>query len=139
MYAYVFMCIIMIIKPFDIGIILPALGAVIASFIFAYSNTSVQSGFSIKAEDSEWVFPLDADETVRVSGPLGDTVIGIHGKQAQVLSSPCANQICVASGAVHSQGQWAACLPNRVLLSIAPAQGSAVSAEDEHSVDAATW
>jgi hypothetical protein len=64
------------------------------------------------------VYPLGADRTVTVSGPLGDTVVEIRGGQARVLSSPCAEKICVRSGAIARPGQWIACLPNRVFLDV---------------------
>jgi len=127
----------MLIKPFDFGIIIPALGAVIASFFFAYSGESSQSGIRVKAENNEWVFPLDSSETLTVPGPLGDTIIEINGSRARFLSSPCANQTCVSAGAIGSQGQWAACLPNKVLLYIAPEKRG--SAADVPDVDAAAW
>jgi hypothetical protein len=108
----------MLVKLFDFGILIPALAAVIASFFLAYSGAENQSLISLKGESGEWVFPLDADETVTVSGPLGDTVIQIRKGAAHFVSSPCANQTCVTSGAVRSHGQWAACLPNKVMLYI---------------------
>jgi hypothetical protein len=42
------------------------------------------------------------------------------------------NQTCVASGAVHAPGQWAACLPNRVMLYVS-------EGKTEDNVDAAAW
>jgi hypothetical protein len=127
----------MLIKPLDFCVIIPALAAVSGSFFFAYGGASAQSGVTIKGEAAEWVFPLDADETVTVSGPLGDTIIEIRDNRARVLSSPCVNQTCVAAGAIDSPGQWAACLPNKVLLTIAPAPNS--RSPDIRDVDAAAW
>jgi hypothetical protein len=72
----------------------------------------------IRGQDSQWYFPVDAEETVVVKGPLGDTVIKIEDKRARVESSPCANKTCITTGAVSAHGQWAACLPNKVLLLI---------------------
>ena len=93
------------IKPLDFAIMIPALAIVAASFIFAYAGAAYQSGISIKAEGGEWMYPTDTTETITVSGPLGDTVIGIDNSRARVLSSPCSNQICVTSGAIASHGQ----------------------------------
>ena len=124
------------IKIQDLVIIIPALALVITSFFTAYSGKAVQSNVNIKAENKEWIFPLDADEILTVRGPLGDTVLEIHNKKARILSSPCANQTCVTSGAIDSQGQWSACLPNRVMLQIAPAHGKNIQ---ETQIDAATW
>jgi len=132
----------MLLKPFDFGIAIPLLGAVIASFFGAYSDAGGRSTVNLKSENGEWVFPLDAVETMRVSGPLGDTVIEISGSAARIVSSPCQNQTCVASGAVHAPGQWAACLPNRVMLYVGEgkaAEKPTAAQSDENNVDAAVW
>jgi len=119
-------------KPLDFGIAIPLLGIVAASFIAAYSDAGGGGAVFLKGEGGEWVFPLDAVETLTVAGPLGDTVVEIGGEGARVIASPCLNQTCVAAGAVRSPGQWAACLPNRVMLYIG---------EGNHNddVDAAAW
>jgi hypothetical protein len=86
----------------------------------------------LKAQGGEWVFPIDADETMVVSGPLGETVIEIREKGARIMASPCMNQTCVATGIVHSSGQWTACLPNRVMVYISEGVGG-------DDVDATAW
>jgi len=117
-------------KPADFGITIPLLGVVIASFFVAYSGAE-SGAVNVKGEGGEWVFPVDAIETLVVSGPLGDTTVEINGAEARITASPCLNQTCVAAGAVHSPGQWAACLPNRVMLY--------VSESNNNDVDAAAW
>ena len=109
-----------------------ALGVVIASFFYVYSGAGGSSVVNLKGESGEWVFPLDAVETTTVSGPLGDTIIEIQGGAARITASPCLNKTCVASGSVHAPGQWAACLPNRVMLYIS--EGT-----NEDDVDATVW
>jgi len=118
-------------KPFDIGIAIPMLGAVVVSFFAAYSGAGGGGAIQVRGEGGEWVFPADAVETLVVSGPLGDTVIEIYGDAARITASPCLNQTCVAAGAVRLPGQWAACLPNRVMLY--------VSESSNNDVDAAAW
>jgi len=124
-------------KPFDVGIAIPLLGIVAASFVAAYSGAGGgRAGASavvfLKGAGGEWVFPADAAETLTVAGPLGDTVVEISGEGARVTASPCLNQTCVAAGAVRLPGQWAACLPNRVMLYIG-------EGKNENDVDAAAW
>jgi hypothetical protein len=65
-----------------------------------------------------WIYSLDKSESVTIPGFLGDTVIKIENGRARILSSPCTNQTCVASGAIHNQGQWIACLPNGIFVSV---------------------
>jgi hypothetical protein len=122
----------MLFKPLDYCIAIPALGAVIVSFFFVYTDTGGHSVVNLKGESGEWVFPVNAVETVNVSGPLGNTVIEINGGEARVVSSPCMNQPCVAAGSVRLPGHWTACLPNRVMLYVSEGQ-------TENDVDATVW
>lgn len=103
-------------KPFDFAVVVPALAAVVFSFFAVYAGGGGRPTVNLRAENGWWVFPLYANETVTVSGPLGVTVIEIRDNAARVVSSPCADQVCVAMGAVRGAGQWLACLPNRVML-----------------------
>lgn len=127
----------MLFKPLDIGIMFFTLAAVIASFFAVYAGTGGHSAIILKGDNAEWVFPLNADEEITVSGPLGVTHVAISGGRAQILSSPCMNQSCVASGAVQSPGQWAACLPNHVMLYIGDADPARAESGDD--IDAAAW
>ena len=88
----------------------------------------------VRSSGESWVYPLSTEETVEVPGPLGITVVEIRDMRVHVLSSPCANQTCVASGHINSGGQWVACLPNKVFVVI-ESEGSA----DDKGVDSATW
>jgi hypothetical protein len=91
---------------------------------------------TVQAEEGRWVFPLDAETQFVVHGPLGDTILELGENSARILSSPCANQTCVAQGSIHSHGQWLACLPNRVMVSV-----SGTSGEDSGSggLDSIAW
>ena len=84
------------IKIPDIVIILLALGLTGFSAFASYLSPRITTQVLIQGRDQLWLFPLDAEETVVVRGPLGDTVIRIHANQAWVESSPCDNQTCVA-------------------------------------------
>jgi hypothetical protein len=122
-------------KPFDYVMLVCALAVIFLAIVPLYGGTGGQNTVKLRGEGGAWVFPLDAEETVAVPGPLGDTVVEIRGGQARVVSSPCQNQTCVTAGAIRSHGQWAACLPNRVLLSVEGRGGDPGGAD----VDAAAW
>ena len=122
----------MLLKPLDFCVAVPALALVIVSFLFAYSGAGGDSSVYLKNENSEWVFPANTNETVTVTGPLGETVIEISDGSAGIISSPCANKTCIAAGVIRSTGQWAACLPNRVMLYIG-------EGKTESDIDAAAW
>jgi hypothetical protein len=105
-------------KFFDIIIILIAFAF---TFFSAYSAYKKEGDLRVVIQEDggkRWRFPIDANETVIVSGPLGETVIKISGKTAWVESSPCGNLTCVATGRLSRQGQWAACLPNKAFVII---------------------
>jgi hypothetical protein len=105
-------------KSFDIIIILAVVCLTFFAAYTAYFKPQGNSHVLIRALNSEWIFPIESNETIVVSGPLGNTIVKIHENSAWVESSPCDNQTCMAAGSIARQGQWAACLPNNVLLII---------------------
>jgi len=105
----------------DIVIILLALGLTGYSAFVAYMHPRNMPRVLIQGPTQRWIFPLDAEETVRVRGVLGnDTVIRIHANEVWVESSPCDNKTCVGMGhiSVNSLWNWVACLPNNVFFVI---------------------
>jgi len=119
------------IKITDIVIILLAFGLTGFSAFSAYLKPEHAIRVMIQGQTETWIFPMEAEETVSVRGPLGTTVIKIHEKQAWVESSPCTNQTCVASGHIKTRGTWVACLPNNVFLLI--------EGNDASIVDTVAW
>jgi hypothetical protein len=105
-------------KALDLAALAAALAVIALVSVRAYGGRSGTAVVHLRGPGREWVFPLAMDRTVTVSGPLGDTLVELRGGQARVLSSPCAEKICVRSGAIARPGQWLACLPNRVILDI---------------------
>ena len=122
----------MLLKPVDIGVVFTALAAVTALFFLSYSGKSGAGAVNVRGENGAWVFPLDAAESLVVSGPLGDTVVELDGGAARITKSPCLNQTCVSSGRIFKPGQWTACLPNRVMLYID-------ENEKDKNLDASAW
>jgi hypothetical protein len=125
-------------KPFDLVSFALALLLIFLAIIPLYGGGGGRASVKLKGEGGTWVFPQDAEETVTVPGPLGDTVVEIRGGRARVLSSPCQNQTCVAAGYIHRHGQWTACLPNQVMVSVEGNSGAS-GAEEGGEVDAAAW
>jgi hypothetical protein len=124
-------------RPFDYGAIILAIVLTGFSAFMIYRNPGGGSRIILKGPGGSWVYPQNqnAPELISIAGPLGDTTVELKDGAARVISSPCANQLCVASGTIRARGQWIACLPNQVLVTIEAAD--AASAEDE--LDAAAW
>ena len=121
----------LLIKPLDIIIILLVAGLTFFAVYFVYMKPQGRSQFLIRGQGGEWTFPVGAEETIVVNGPLGNTIVRLNGQRAWVESSPCDNQNCVASGFLSRQGQWSACLPNNVLVII--------SGTEDNDVDEIAW
>ena len=117
-------------KPLDILVIALAAAFAICLGGSVYSREKSSSRVIIRGPDKTWIFPLDAEEKVTVTGSAGETTVRIHGGRAAIVSSPCGGQTCVAAGEMHRNGQWAACLPNMVFILI---EGGG------ESIDAASW
>jgi len=120
------------VKPWDIVIFFLALVLIGFSFFSIYKKQQNISHVLLEGKNQRWIFPLNAEETVNVPGPLGTTVIRIHKNQTWVESSPCDNKICIGAGHLRNNGAFAACLPNNVLLMI---EGN----DDTGEVDGYAW
>ena len=118
------------IKPLDIPVI--ALAIALAFFAGSSGRKTVSSRVVVKGQDKTWIFPLEAEERISVAGFIGETMVEIRNGRAAIVSSPCSGQTCVAAGGLHKNGQWTACLPNRVFILIEGAEG-------EDVIDAVSW
>ncbi len=114
----------------DILIIAFSLLVVVAVSVFAYGGGAQQSSLIIESSGNQWIYSLSGDRTIRVPGPLGDTIVVISGNKAFVQDSPCRDKLCVLVGAISKPGQWTACLPNKVMVRIG---GAANEAPDDSS------
>jgi hypothetical protein len=99
-----------------------------------YARPAAGGIFVVRAAGRVSLFPLDADETVTVQGPLGPTVLALRERSARALSSPCANKTCIAAGSISRAGEWLACLPNEVIVTVEAGRGGPPDA-----VDAGAW
>jgi len=102
----------------DYLVIAFALGVFIFTLLLALRMSTDASEVSIKAGDQVYVYRLDKNIEFEVQGPLGATKIEIKDKAVRIVDSPCRDKICVHSGWLRNGGQWAACLPNKVFVSI---------------------
>ena len=128
-----------IIKAFDFVAIGLVLGITVLSAVFIYAGAGTQSRVIIKGEKARWIYSREGTEIVNVPGPLGDTVVEIKDNRTRILESPCDNQTCVSAGSIRLHGQWIACLPNRVLVSIEGNIANDGNDEDNITVDAVVW
>ena len=119
------------VRPADVSIIFVSVIIIGLFSYFAYSSPGNNIEVSVQTSEGRWIFPLEEEGTYRFNGPLGETVVEIEDGSVRVLSSPCREQICVATGKISRPGTWIACLPNQVFIRL---EGT-----DEEEVDAGTY
>ena len=100
----------------------------VATIVFAMHFSADASEVTVKAGEKLYIYRLDKDLEFDVAGPLGMTRIEIKNRAVRVVDSPCRDKLCVHMGWLRSGGQWAACLPNRVFVSINSAEKDGIDA-----------
>jgi hypothetical protein len=130
-------------RCFDFFILFLAAALTVWCAVRVYGKNSAETKFVIKNAGEEWIYSLDRAVTVDIPGPLGNTVVELRDRRARVVSSPCINQTCIASGSIHRRGQWLACLPNGIFVSVEgaenPGPGNSPADAEGTNIDAATW
>jgi len=64
------------------------------------------------------VISLQRDQHLRLQGPLGTSVIEVHDGRIRFVDSPCTGKQCIHSGWLGHDGEFAACLPNLISITI---------------------
>ena len=106
-------------KPLDFAALALSVGVAVFFAVSVYGGAVQPSLVSIQSEGGTEVYPLGEDRTVAVAGPLGDTIVEIDGEgHAAVVESPCPNKLCIQAGRLSRQGDWSACMPNKVFVRI---------------------
>ena len=104
-------------KLLDIAAIALSL-AVVAVFSIAAYGGGDAGQVVVEASGARYRFPISTDRVERFAGPRGDTIVEISDGTVRVVDSPCPDKICVAAGAISRTGQFIACLPNRVSVTL---------------------
>jgi len=107
-----------IIKPLDIIVILIAIIITAFSIFHLTQNNNSNLKVYIDTPNGTYIYNLDTDKDLEFTGPLGITYITIKNNKAFFTDSPCANKICIHTAAAQKNGDWIACLPNRIFLRI---------------------
>jgi hypothetical protein len=68
--------------------------------------------------DKKMDVSLDIDRQFDIQGPLGTSIIEIHDGKIRFVNSPCRGKQCIHSGWLQHSGDFAACLPNHISVTI---------------------
>jgi thiamine biosynthesis lipoprotein len=74
----------------------------------------------VSSQQGEQSLALQTEEPTRheVKGPLGVTVVEVGRGKARITRSPCREKMCQSIGPISVAGDWAACIPNRVVIKV---------------------
>lgn len=70
------------------------------------------------AGEHRHTLPLSQARTLRVEGPLGESIIEVDRGRVRVADSPGRQRRCVKAGWLSSSGESAICLPNQVVVKV---------------------
>lgn len=124
-----------LLRPGDLLIFAVAAAVVTGFVVFAADRGGVPATVEIRSLQGDLVYPLAQDREILVPGPLGETLVEIRDGQVRFVSSPCRDKICVYASFLSRRGQWAACLPNGVFVTITGEDATG----DGPGVDASTF
>jgi hypothetical protein len=62
--------------------------------------------------------PLDHSQRYPVDGPLGTSIIEVRAGAIRFVESPCRNKLCIHSGWLKHDADFAACLPNLISITV---------------------
>ena len=119
-------------KALDILILAISAATIVIIGGMAYSGDASSSRVIVRGPGKTWDYPIDAEVELHVEGSIGETVVRISNGRAAIVASPCSGQTCVAAGELHRNGQWAACLPNKVIVLLEGRDG-------DSGIDASSW
>ena len=105
------------VRPLDIAVI-ALYAALFALFLYFSLAHAVQNGtLTVQASGQDYLYQLDSPRTIEFTGPIGRTEVEIDELgRARISYSDCRDKICVEAGWLEKSGDWAACLPNRVMI-----------------------
>ncbi len=105
-------------RPYDYVVLAVAVAVFGIFSFYALEQGGPARSVEIKSDEGTFIYPLDTPREVHVRGPLGVSIIVIEDGGARFTESPCRDKICIAAGALTSSGEWTACLPNRVFITV---------------------
>lgn len=118
--------------PLDRLIVAVLLGLCLVLFVMIGARPPGQTVEVLRNGKIFFKAPLDEERTVELQGPLGATRLEIHHGQARILSSPCPFKVCLGMGPISQRGEIIACVPNRLLVTVAG--GEATGKEREYDL-----
>ena len=106
------------IKVFDVIILAIIILFITLTALFIYSSDNSALYLSVRTPKGDWIYPMNTDISFVVEGETGPVSIKIENNEAFIVSSTCSNKTCITAPKLKNYGDWNACLPNKVFLSV---------------------
>lgn len=107
------------IRLFDLIIVLLFAAAAVFCFTrFFSSDDKKDKMLIVNTPDGKYAYSLKRDAEFYCDGTIGKTKIKIENGKAFVTESCCENKNCINMGKLSHTNDYAACLPNGIILYI---------------------
>lgn len=116
-------------RPLDYFILLIFLAVIGFAAMKVFTKKSGSRILMVQTQGERYAYLMEKNMRLEFSGPCGKSIIIIENEEAWFEHSDCENRICVESGKISRPNQWAACLPNGIIIYI---EGE----EEKESLDA---
>lgn len=115
-------------RPGDIGVLLVAIALLAGLWTgLGIETTSPDTRREVaitRASGPDFTLPAWTEQAISIDGPLGRTRIEIRNGQARIIESPCRQKLCILEGWLQHAGETAACVPNKVGVSLVSASSN---------------
>lgn len=122
-----------------IGLIRPAdylvlfLAIALTTFSYFWVRTGGEAALvRVRWEGREYLYPLDEEKTLVLEGERGVNTVVITGDgEVYMADADCHDKICLTMGTISRSGEYIACLPHRLIITI--------EGEEDEEIDALIW
>lgn len=106
----------------DAVILVIAVAVTAASAFAAYRKPAVKAQLAVSTPEGEYLYPINKDRIIEAKGFIGNSTIEIKDGSVRFTDSPCDNKVCVNHGVLTGGFDFAACLPNGVMIMVENAE-----------------
>ncbi|MGD1821680.1 MAG: NusG domain II-containing protein [Pleomorphochaeta sp.] len=87
-------------------------------FLYTQTNSSNNNTVKIQCMDDEYLYDLDTDRDIYLTGAIGESHIIIKNSKVWMEESACENKVCLKMNPIDKNGGFIACIPNEILITV---------------------
>lgn len=105
-------------KPADFLFLAASVILIALSLLVLKGNNDPVAKAVIKVKDAEYIYPLNQSRELEFEGELDKAHLIIHDGCIEFVQSPCRDKVCIHMGQARKEGDFLACLPNRIIVTV---------------------